>query len=204
MLKLMRSTFILLLLMALTLNLGCRQTNTIPIKIKLNLEKEYTKSISKNDFWVKNQIEEQSLDVITDSIIEHYYDVTIDIENVGEKDLYIEMMSCSWYNNFKINNNYIYFYNPKGGCDSNIPELKKIESKSKITINGTIRKNLKFDYPAKNSIYGEQVKLTKVGLIIIGDIYKPNRKDFSDYFLYMEDKSKQKLIWSNGINLLRK
>jgi hypothetical protein len=198
----MKSTFTLLLLVALTLNLGCIQTNTVPIKIKLNLEKEYTKSISKNDFWVKNQIEEQSLDVKTDSIIEHYYDITIDIENVGEKDLYIWMMSCSWYNNFKINNNYIYFYNPKGGCDSNIPELKKIESKSKITINGTFRKNIKFDYPEKNSIYGKQVELTKIGLIIIDDMYKPDQNKFLDYFLYMEDKSKQKLIWSNGINLL--
>lgn len=197
----MKSTFTLLLLVALTLNLGCIQTNTVPIKIKLNLEKEYTKSISKNDFWVKNQIEEQSLDVKTDSIIEHYYDITIDIENVGEKDLYIWMMSCSWYNNFKINNNYIYFYNPKG-CDSNIPELKKIESKSKITINGTFRKNIKFDYPEKNSIYGKQVELTKIGLIIIDDMYKPDQNKFLDYFLYMEDKSKQKLIWSNGINLL--
>ncbi|OBW41845.1 hypothetical protein AB670_01796 [Chryseobacterium sp. MOF25P] len=198
----MKSTFTLLLLVALTLNLGCIQTNTVPIKIKLNLEKEYTKSISKNDFWVKNQIEEQSLDVKTDSIIEHYYDITIDIENVGEKDLYIWMMSCSWYNNFKINNNYIYFYNPKGGCDSNIPELKKIESKSKITIHGTVRKSLKFDYPAKNTVYGEQVKLTKVGLIITDDIYKYKYKDFSEYNLFMEDKSKQNLIWSNGINLL--
>ncbi|WP_139423281.1 hypothetical protein [Chryseobacterium mulctrae] len=198
----MKSTFTLLLLVALTLNLGCIQTNTVPIKIKLNLEKEYTKSISKNDFWVKNQIEEQSLDVKTDSIIEHYYDITIDIENVGEKDLYIWMMSCSWYNNFKINNNYIYFYNPKGGCDSNIPELKKIESKSKITINGTFRKNIKFDYPEKNSIYGKQVELTKIGLIIIDDMHKPDQNKFLDYFLYMEDKSKQKLIWSNGINLL--
>lgn len=200
----MKSTFTLLLLVALTLNLGCIQTNTVPIKIKLNLEKEYTKSISKNDFWVKNQIEEQSLDVKTDSIIEHYYDITIDIENLGEKDLYIWMMSCSWYNNFKVNNNYIYFYNPKGGCDSNIPELKKIESKSKITINGTFRKNIKFDYPEKNSIYGKQVELTKIGLIIIDDMYKPDQNKFLDYFLYMEDKSKQKLIWSNGINLLRK
>lgn len=174
----MKSTFTLLLLVALTLNLGCIQTNTVPIKIKLNLEKEYTKSISKNDFWVKNQIEEQSLDVKTDSIIEHYYDITIDIENVGEKDLYIWMMSCSWYNNFKINNNYIYFYNPKGGCDSNIPELKKIESKSKITINGTFRKNIKFDYLEKNSIYGKQVELTKIGLIIIDDMYKPDQNKF--------------------------
>jgi len=189
-------------LLSLTVIFGCSQKKTHPIEIKLNLEKEYTKSFSKNDFRVRNQIEEQSLNVKTDSIVEHYYDITIEIENIGNKDLYVWMMTCSWYNNFKINNNYIYFYNPNGGCDSNFPILNKIEAKSKKTINGTVRKNLKFDYSDENSIYGKQVELTKVGLIIIDDIYKPNSG--SEYFLNMEDKSKQKVIWSNGINLLRK
>lgn len=198
----MKSTFIFFLLVALlSLNSGCRQKSSTPINIKLNLEKKYTKSFSKNDFRIKNQIEEESLDVKTDSVTEHYYDITIDIENLGKKDVYIWMMSCSWYSNFKINNNYIYFYNPKGGCDSNIPELRKIESNSKITLNGFIRKSLKFDYAAKNTVYGEQVKLTKVGLIVVNDIYKYKYKDFSEYNLFMEDKSKQNLIWSNGINL---
>ncbi|WP_312076259.1 hypothetical protein [Chryseobacterium sp.] len=199
----MKSTFIFFLVALLSLNSGCRHKSSTPINIKLNLEKEYTKSFSKNDFRIKNQIEEENLDVKTDSVIEHYYDITIDIENVGEKDLYIWMMSCSWYSNFKINNNYIYFYNPKGGCDSNIPELRKIESNSKITLNGFMRKSLKFDYPVKNTVYGEQVQLTKVGLIVVDDIYKYKYKDFSEYDLFMEDKSKQNLIWSNGINLLK-
>lgn len=179
---------------------GCKQTDYIPIKIKLNLEKEYTKSFGKNDYRIRNQIEQDNLNVKTDSVVEHYYDIKIEIENVGEKELYIWMMSCSWQRNFEINNNYIYFY--PSGCDSNFPILKEIKPKSKITFNGTVRKKIKFDYPNENSIYDKQVELTKVGLIVIDDVYKPNRGSF-DYFNNMGDKSKQKLIWSNGLNLFR-
>lgn len=196
----MKSIFIFLLLLVIALNFGCRQADATPINIKLNLEKEYTKSFSKTDYWVREQIEQQNLNVKKDSVVEHYYDIKVEIENVGEKDIYIWMMTCSWHHNFKINNNYIYFYHK--GCDSNFPILEKIKSKSKITFSGTLRKNLKFDYPDENSVYGAQVELTRVGLVIIDDIYKPNQT--LDYFLNMEDKSKHKLIWSNGINLLRK
>ena len=41
-----------------------------------------------------------------------------------------------------------------------------------------------------------------MGLIIVDDIYEPNTTMF-DYHLRMEDKSKYKIIWSNGINLFR-
>jgi hypothetical protein len=196
----MKSIFIFFILLVLTLNFGCSQKDTTPIKVKLSLEKEYTKSLSKNDYWVRNQIDQQSLNVKSDSVIVHYYDITIEIENVGERDIYIWMMTCSWQHNFEINNNYINFYHR--GCDSNFPIREKIKSKSKITFNGTVRKNLKFDYPNENSVYGKQIELTKVGLIIIDDFYKPNR-EMVNYSLNMEDKSKYKLIWSNGINLFR-
>lgn len=188
------------MLLFLTLNLGCSQKeNVSPIKINLNLEKEYTKTFSKNDPWVRDQIEQQSLNVDTDSVIVHYYDIKIEIENTGQRDIYVWLMTCSWHYNFQINNNYIYFYHR--GCDSNFPGREKIAPKSKITLNGTVRKNLKFDYPDENSIYGEQVELTKVGLVTIDDIYKPNNVTL-DYTPNIEDKSKQKVIWSNGIKLL--
>ncbi|MBD8081885.1 hypothetical protein [Chryseobacterium caseinilyticum] len=195
----MKSIFTFLLLLVLTLNFGCKETDTNPIKVKLNLKKEYTKTLSTNDPWVRDQIEQQSLNVSTDSVVVHYYDIKIEIENTGQSDIYVWLMTCSWHDNFRINNNYIYFYH--WGCDSNFPGRKKIAPKSKITLNGTVRKNLKFDYPDENSIYGEQVELTKVGLITIDDINKPNNVTL-DYIPNIEDKSKYKLIWSNGIKLL--
>ncbi len=185
--------------MVLALNFGCKHTDTIPVKVKLNLEKEYTKSLSKNDPWVRDQIEQQSLNVDADSVIVHYYDIKIEIENTGQRDIYVWLMTCSWYSNIKINNNYIYFYTR--GCDSNFPGREKITPQSKITLNGTVRKNLKFDYPDENSIYGKEVEFTKVGLVTIDDIYKTN-VEVVDYSLNMEDKSKHKVIWSNGIKLL--
>lgn len=40
-----------------------------------------------------------------------------------------------------------------------------------------------------------------MGLLAINDIYKTNH-DMEDYSLNMDDKSKHKIIWSNGIKLL--
>ena len=120
----MKSIFKFSVLLVLTLNFACSQKDTSPIKVNLNLEKEYSKSFSKNDFWVRNQIEEENLNVKTDSVVEYNYDLSIDIENLGERDIYIWMMTCSYHWNFEINNNYINFYHR--GCDKNVAMPEKI------------------------------------------------------------------------------
>jgi len=57
---------------------------------------------------------------------------------------------------------------------------------------------------SKNCIYGPQVEATKLGLIIIDDVYTPKLKGFMAYDLAMEDKSSWKIVWSNSLYLLNK
>jgi hypothetical protein len=63
-------------------------------------------------------------------------------------------------------------------------------------------KSIKFDFPCLNCIYGKQVETTKLGLVIIDDIYKPKLDGFFEYDLAMEDESRWKMVWSNPLYLL--
>ena len=108
-------------------------------------------------------------------------------------------MSCSWEDNFLVNNNYI---NMEGhDCPKNIPTLVEIKPGESKSYSTTLIKSIKFDYPCKYCVYGRQVETTKIGLIVISDITKPSS---NDYFRNMEDKSKWKIYWSNPLYLLDK
>lgn len=48
------------------------------------------------------------------------------------------------------------------------------------------------------------MEATKLGLIIIDDVYTPKLKGFMAYDLAMEDKSSWKIVWSNSLYLLNK
>jgi hypothetical protein len=117
------------------------------------------------------------------------------------KPVYIYLMSCSWEENFLINNNYINF---KGhDCDKNIPTIVEIKPSETKTYNTTLVKSIKFDYSPQYCVYGKQVETTKLGLIIINDLFLKNITSF-DYDLLMEDMSKWTIIWSNPLYLLGK
>jgi hypothetical protein len=76
------------------------------------------------------------------------------------------------------------------------------KSKSEI-YKTTICKSVKFEYPYKNCVYGPQVETTKVGCIIVDDLFKPKSSTFPGYDLAMEDESLWKVIWSNPLYLLK-
>lgn len=191
--------FFFLLLGLLPHCIGFSQTETLPINITLKLEKKYEKKISRTEPWVDRLIEQENLIVKTDYILIHYYDIAIEIKNTSNQDIHLWMMTCSWFDNFEINNDYIYYDFP--GCDANFSILNSIKANETVTFKATLFKDIKFDYPCQYCVYGPQVALTKVGLIIIDDLYQPS-SGILDYTINMEDKSKHKIVWSNGINLL--
>ncbi|HCC92825.1 MULTISPECIES: hypothetical protein [unclassified Empedobacter] len=195
----MKNVLILLVIAFITIGaLKIFKTEKSPITINLQLEKKSSTKLNKHSYgWILDQIKDDDLIISSDSVIVNDYEVKIDIQNTEKKEIYLWMMNCSWDQNFEINNNYIQFYNQ--GCDKNSPQLFKIAPNSKITLKGTLRKDLKFQYGDDN--FDNEVKLTKIGLIIIDDIYNPKLKMF-DYDLNIKDKSKHKIIWSNGIDLL--
>lgn len=80
----------------------------------------------------------------------------------------------------------------------------KFKPNESRTYKTTLMKSVKFENPCDNCIYGRQVETTKLGLIIIDDVYKPKLKPFLGYNLAMEDKSVWKIVWSNSLSLLTK
>jgi hypothetical protein len=109
-------------------------------------------------------------------------------------------MTCSWLDNFLVNNNYIDLQGQE--CDNNFPhtvEFKAGETKKYYT---TISRSLNFNYAEKGD--WPKVPATRLGLITIGNLYKAKIDYAGGYFLAMEDKSCWKIIWSNPLYLLSK
>ena len=171
------------------------QTTQIPLEVNIKLINEYEAKLSKEKIkWAYPR----NFDFIPgDSVIQKKYDIEILIRNVSSEPIIIWLMSCSWTDNFIINNNYITF--ERWDCDKNIPEQIKINPNEIKSLNVTLKKDIKFDYPG-NSVYGYGVETTRVGLLLSQDMLHDNF-DFIDYRLFMEDKSKWKIVWSNPLHL---
>lgn len=180
------------------LSFGNNQDTSLPIKLELSLQKEYTIRLHKDDYRI--DVKRYGYEVSTDSVEQKHYDVQVTIQNTSTKPVYIWMMSCSWENNFWVNNEYIFMAGHD--CYKNVPTLVEIIPGAKKAYTTTLIKSIKFDHPPKYTIYGQQVETTRMGLIIVNDV--GNRKDMSmsDYLLAMEDKSKWKMVWSNALYLL--
>lgn len=85
-------------------------------------------------------------------------------------------------------------------CDSNYPIRITLHPGESKIYRGTLLKSIKFDYPGQQ-LFGQQVETTRLGLIVVGDIFADEK---IDYFLEMEDKSKWKMVWSNALFLYGK
>jgi hypothetical protein len=177
------------------------QCDSIPISITIKVDKEYYETYSKNGGYIKDVIRRNNYVVKSDSIKEKFFDISLSIRNSSDKTIKIWLMTCSWENNFIVNNNYIYIRGHE--CDSNFPILVEFKPGESKMYTNTLTKSIKFDYPCEYCVYGPQVETTKLGLIIIDDIFNPNL-DMLSYNNAMDDKSKCKIVWSNTLYLLTK
>jgi hypothetical protein len=173
-----------------------QEASNLPLTIRIKVEREYI--LTKSKSYYQNAIWEQGLVINSDSVKQKYYDISISIKNTSNKPIGIWLMTCSWEENFIVSNNYIFI----GGheCDSNYPSRVKLKSEESKIYHGRLLKSIKFDYPGSN-FFGQQAETTKLGLIIVGDIFK---NDKLDYDMEMEDKSKWKIVWSNPLFLFGK
>lgn len=174
------------------------QDDSLPIILTLKIDKEYVRSYSKKLY--STEIRTNSYVIKSDSVKQKYFDISLEIKNISDKTIKIWLMSCSWDENFIVNNNYIFINGHD--CDKNFPDLVEFKPGESKVYTNTLFKSIKFDYPCKNCIYGPQVETTKLGLIIIDDIF--NSTDTLDYDIAMGDKSKWKMVWSNPLYLLTK
>jgi hypothetical protein len=175
------------------------QESSLPISVQISLDKEY-ELVRSRDFYAQT-IRDNDYVVNSDSVTQKYYDISLEVRNNSNKAVSVWLMRCSYEDNFIINNNYI--FGEGHACDSNYPVLIKFNPGEMIAYKMTLKKSIKFDYPCKNCVYGKQVDETRLGLIIIDDIYNPKIKGF-EYDLVMGDKSKWKIVWSNSLQLLGK
>jgi len=191
------------LLIALLLTSFCQSFSqnkpALPITVHLTIDSVFEKNHAK-EFYEKYR-HDYSYTINTDSVTQKYYTVSVEIRNTAGKPVNIWMMSCSWNDNFMVNNNYMF----KEGhtCLKNTPQLIHISVGETKKYSLTLMKSIRFDYPCTNCVLGKQVEETKIGLIIIDDIFKPTLHMW-DYLITMEDKSKWQVVWSDSLYLLAK
>ncbi len=178
---------------------GClySQSPTDSLQVQIKVQKEFLVPHDKK--YYKFIYREEGLNIPDDTVNEKRFDIGVSIKNTSSRSMFIWLMSTSWEDNFLINNNYIYFTGRN--IDHNFPTLVEIKSGESKMYNATLVKSIKFDFPCKNCFYGKQVETTKLGLIVIADIYK---HEYADYDLLMDDRSKWNIVWSNALSLLGK
>jgi hypothetical protein len=174
------------------------QSDSLYISVTIKVDSEYVKTYSKKGKFVKELIRKNNYVVKSDSIKEHFFDISLSIKNTSDTTIAISLMTCSWSDNFIVNNNYIHFIGQN--CDSNFPDLVEFKPGESRKFTTTLAKSMEFDYPCDGCTGLPQVETTKLGLIIIDDIFR--RKHFVNYFLAMGDKSVWKIVWSNPLYLL--
>ncbi len=167
-----------------------------PITLSIKIKNEYKVR------WSKDRFEESpgQGQISVDSVDQLTYDVEILVKNNAAKDVYFWAMNCSWQDNFLMNNNYIGL-NGNNRCYKNFEELFKLGPGDVKKYNAVLTKSIEFQYPCESCTF-PHVETTKVGLILIDDIFNPKLDLRYGYRLAMNDKSKWNIIWSNPLYLL--
>lgn len=190
---------ILSLILILQLSACLAQCDSIPISFKIKVDKEYVRTFSKHSVMFADAIRRKVYVVKSDSIKQKEFDITLTLTNTSDTIISISLMTCSWEDNFIINNDYISFWGQE--CDSNFPTLVEFKPGETKVYTTKLIKSIKFDYPCDGCTGFPTTEATKLGLIIINDVYnrKPERVN---YFLGMADKSMWTIVWSNALYLL--
>jgi hypothetical protein len=175
------------------------QNSVLPLIIDIKIEKEYELTESRR--WHESIIQDNGYVVNSDSVKQKYFDIALEIKNKSDRAIALWLMTCSYNRNFIINNNYIFIRGHE--CDSNVPAIVRLKSGESKRYPLTLKKSIKFDYPCEYCVYGRQVETTKVGLIVLDDLYEP-KLNVATYDLAMEDRSKWTIVWSNSLDLLGK
>lgn len=194
-------TFFISVILLFGLDKCFAQSDSLPISINIKVDKEYVRTYSKNADWWAKIIQQNNYVVSSDSIKEKYFNISLEIKNTSNRIIKIWLMTCSWEDDFIVNNNYIFIQGHE--CDKNFPKLIEFKPGESKVYTNTLIKSIKFDYPCQNCIYGSQVETTKLGLIVFDDIFTPALGFFS-YDIAKEDKSKWQIVWSNPLYLLTK
>lgn len=192
-------TFLISVILLFGLSKCFAQSDSLPISVSIKVDSAYVRTYSKKGKFIKDLIRANNAFVKGDSINEKFFDISLTLMNTSDTIISIALMSCSWSDNFIVNNNYMYLQGEE--CDSNFPigvQFKPGESKIYTT---RLIQSIKLNYPCKGCAPFPPVETTRLGLIILNDVFgrKPERVN---YFSGMEDKSTWTMVWSNALYLL--
>src|SRR4051794_14802114 len=113
----MKSIFILIILSSIVINSYCQSDTTLPVKIELKLIKSDTVYVSKKANAMAAYLKENDIKVLGNSVVKKSFDIEMTISNTSQDSIFISLMTCSWYNNFLVNNDYMFMHG--WGCDAN-------------------------------------------------------------------------------------
>jgi hypothetical protein len=173
---------------SIAINSYCDKGDSRRLSIKIRLVKEYFVPYNRSINYIP----------ANDSINEKRFDIQVSLKNNSDSTIYIWLKSCSWEENFLINNTYIFFAGKD--CDGNYPRTVRIKAKDSLTLNMTLTRTIMWDNPCKYCI-GQlsEVTTTKIGLIYID---KMHCNGFWEYRKIIGDKSRwDDIIWSNSLYL---
>lgn len=127
--------------------------------------------------------------VFNDNVKHKTFDINLSITNKTGKPVSFWMMTCSWQENFILNNDYVHFISH--GCDTNSPRPYHLSTNDNYSYKTSV---VKLDFT-----HYQRIKTTRFGLIYIDTIKCKDPNDFRDI---IGDKSKQaNIIWSNPLYL---
>jgi len=172
----------------------------LPISITIKVDSEYEKIYAKSEY--ANSVWDNDYSIDTDSVKQKNFIVSVQIKNTGAKPVGIWLMTCSWQHNFTVNNNYLHLQQEQVCLHNRIQQVKLLHGETH-TYKAVLVKSIKFDYPCQNCIYGPQVEATRLGLIVVNDVFK-NQLNMLTWHIAMEDKSLWQVVWSNPLYLLGK
>jgi len=170
--------------------LSCTQNNSFKFKAVDNKTTSWSNDSIKNvTISVRLKQAYDSIYLHQDSISRRTYDISIAIFNLSNTTVAFWMMTCSWHDNFLINNDYICFCS--WGCDKNFPTLIKLKPNYSLVLKASVCKWPNDPRPNNST--------TRFGLNYIDSI---KCKNYNEYNETMSDLSKwDRIIWSNPLYL---
>jgi len=149
----------------------------------------YHKSDDKPNIEIKATLVRTYDSTDNNSTKHRYFDVKIDLKNNSNKQIIFWLMTCSWYDNFKVNNDYIGICIWE--CDGNYLH--------KVSLSPNFSKTFKCSLLKYKNISTKSSNYTKLGLIYI-DSHKYSKYDEANEILLCKTKQ-DSIIWSNPLYL---
>jgi hypothetical protein len=179
---------LLFLVLFITIKKCSAQSHT-GLRIKLNVIKEYYSPSNQRLYYVPAS---------NDSIREKRFNIQATLINNSDSVMSFWIMTCSWDDNFLINNTYIFFRGEE--CASNFPHVLDIKPNDSVLLKTTLIRAIIKDNPCQNCIGSiTRVPTTKIGLIYIDT---NQCKGMLHYWDIIEDRSTWKeIIWSAPLYL---